>query len=316
MAEPSGNNPSYPASRVLLGTPRGQDGRIREVERITTKLEIHTHRYGCSPRSSNFLTDRPQSVRVGNCISSTLTLSTGAPQGCVPRALLYSLYTYNCVTTSSSTNIVKFADNTAIMGVILGNNERAYQDEIKHMENWCQENNLLLNVSKTKELIVDCSNKQERHYQPLKINGTMVLQNFYTCTIESILTGNITVWFGNSTNQDRQALQGVVHSAARITHTELPDLQTIYYVLVPDGDDANFGQDLLNDNKVSKRMSQSHQYMNSGWVPAFLTLAMSLSTEHLVVLGTPELLYQSIYHTAFNKCWKIFLYPTTRVLID
>ncbi|KAK1786538.1 hypothetical protein P4O66_002988 [Electrophorus voltai] len=56
-----------------------------------------------------------------------------------------------------------------------------------------------------------------------------VLRNFYTCTIESILTGNITVWFGNSTKQDRQALQRVVRSAERITHTELPDLQTIYY---------------------------------------------------------------------------------------
>ncbi|KAK1792052.1 hypothetical protein P4O66_001830 [Electrophorus voltai] len=47
--------------------------------------------------------------------------------------------------------------------------------------------------------------------------------------MESILTGNITVWFGNSTKQDRQALQRVVRSAERITHTELPDLQTIYY---------------------------------------------------------------------------------------
>ncbi|KAK1794896.1 hypothetical protein P4O66_009902 [Electrophorus voltai] len=41
--------------------------------------------------------------------------------------------------------------------------------------------------------------------------------------------GNITVWFGNSTKQDRQALQRVVRSAERITYTELPDLQTIYY---------------------------------------------------------------------------------------
>ncbi|KAK1783931.1 hypothetical protein P4O66_004747, partial [Electrophorus voltai] len=41
--------------------------------------------------------------------------------------------------------------------------------------------------------------------------------------------GNITVWFGNSTKQDRQALQRVVHSAEHITHTELPDLQRIYY---------------------------------------------------------------------------------------
>ncbi|KAK1795750.1 hypothetical protein P4O66_001229 [Electrophorus voltai] len=56
-----------------------------------------------------------------------------------------------------------------------------------------------------------------------------VLQNFYTCTIQSILMGNITVWFGNCIKQDRQALQRVVRSAERITHMELPELQTIYY---------------------------------------------------------------------------------------
>ncbi|KAK1805683.1 hypothetical protein P4O66_019240, partial [Electrophorus voltai] len=188
------------------------------------------------------------------------------------------LTTHDCAATSSSTIIVKFADDTIVMGLILDNDERAYLEEIKHLENWCQENNFLLNISKTKELIVDCSKKQKRHCQPVRINGTTVervdsfrylgvhisqdlswsrhtnslakkarqrlyllrclrdfklpskvLRNFYTCTIESIHMGNITVWFGNSTKQDRQALQRVVHSAERITHTELPDLQSIYY---------------------------------------------------------------------------------------
>ncbi|KAK1786155.1 hypothetical protein P4O66_017870, partial [Electrophorus voltai] len=210
---------------------------------------------------SNFLTDRPQSVGVGDCVSSTLTLSTGAPQRCVLSPLLYSLYTYDCTDTCSSTIIVKFAEDTVVMCLISDNDERAYLEEIKHLENWCQENNLLLNISKTKELIVDCSKKQERHYQPVSISGTTVerldsfrylgvhisqdlvhlrclrdfrlpskvLQNFYTCTIKCILTGNITVWFGNSTKQDRQALQMVARSAEHITHMELPDLQTIYY---------------------------------------------------------------------------------------
>ncbi|KAK1803187.1 hypothetical protein P4O66_021707 [Electrophorus voltai] len=212
---------------------------------LTTKLgDLGLHTSLCD-WISNFLTDRPQSVQVGNCASSTLTLNTGAPQGCVLSPLLYSLYTYNCTATSSSNIIVKFADDTVVMGLIWDNDERAYLEEIKHLENWCQENNLLLNVSKTKELIVDCSKKQERHYQLVRISGTTVervdsfrylgvhilqdlswsrhtnslakkarqclyhlrrlrdfrlpskvLRNFYTCTIESILTGNITVWFG------------------------------------------------------------------------------------------------------------------------
>ncbi|KAK3540808.1 hypothetical protein QTP86_001969 [Hemibagrus guttatus] len=51
---------------------------------------------------------------------------------------------------------------------------------------------------------------------------------FYTRTIESILTGSITAWFGNSTKQDRQALQRVVRSAERTIRSELPDLETIY----------------------------------------------------------------------------------------
>ena len=39
-----------------------------------------------------------------------------------------------------------------------------------------------------------------------------VLQSFYTCTIESVLTGSITAWHGNTTMQDRKALQRVVRS--------------------------------------------------------------------------------------------------------
>ncbi|KAI5108316.1 gastrula zinc finger protein XlCGF28.1-like [Silurus meridionalis] len=54
------------------------------------------------------------------------------------------------------------------------NDEKAYLQEVKNLERWCQENNLLLNVSKTKEFIVDFSTKQERSYQPLNINRTPV----------------------------------------------------------------------------------------------------------------------------------------------
>ncbi len=55
-----------------------------------------------------------------------------------------------------------------------------------------------------------------------------ILRSFYTCTVESILTGYITAWFGNSTAGNHKALQRVVRTARHIVGGELPSLQDIY----------------------------------------------------------------------------------------
>ncbi|KAK3554577.1 hypothetical protein QTP70_025533 [Hemibagrus guttatus] len=51
----------------------------------------------------NFLTDRLQSVRVGNRTSGIRTVSTGTPQGFVLSPLLYTLFTYDCVASQKPT---------------------------------------------------------------------------------------------------------------------------------------------------------------------------------------------------------------------
>jgi hypothetical protein len=61
-----------------------------------------------------------------------------------------------------------------------------------------------------------------------------ILRNFYSCTIESILTGCITIWYSNYTAPDRMALQRVVQTAQRITGGELPAIQEIHVVLQPE----------------------------------------------------------------------------------
>jgi hypothetical protein len=52
--------------------------------------------------------------------------------------------------------------------------------------------------------------------------------NFYRCTIEHIMSGCITVWYGNCTAHNRGALQRVGWSAQRITGGKLPALQDTY----------------------------------------------------------------------------------------
>ncbi|KAI3354723.1 hypothetical protein L3Q82_004506 [Scortum barcoo] len=126
----------------------------------------------------NFLTGRPQAVRMGSTTSSTLTLNTGAPQGCVLSPLLYSLFTHDCMATHSSNTIVKFADNTTVIGLITRlDDETAYRErsEVRALTSWCQDNNLHLNASaNTKELIVDFRRRQREEHAPLSINGTTV----------------------------------------------------------------------------------------------------------------------------------------------
>ncbi|KAK6310148.1 hypothetical protein J4Q44_G00200290 [Coregonus suidteri] len=58
--------------------------------------------------------------------------------------------------------------------------------------------------------------------------GPQILKRFYSCTIESILTGCITAWYGNCLASDRKALQRVVRTAQYITGAKLPAIQDLY----------------------------------------------------------------------------------------
>ncbi|KAI4898937.1 hypothetical protein NFI96_007064 [Prochilodus magdalenae] len=121
----------------------------------------------------NFLTDRPQSVRIGSRTSSTRTVSTGTPQGCVLSPLLYTLFTYDCVASQSNTSIIKFADDTTVIGLITGGDETAYRREVAELVDWCDYNNLSLNTDKTKEMIVDPRRRWQDLHTPL-LHGSCI----------------------------------------------------------------------------------------------------------------------------------------------
>ena len=216
----------------------------------------------------DFLTGRPQVVRVGNNISATLILNTEAPQGCV--------FTHDCTARHNSNTIIKFTDDTTVVGLITDNDETAYMEEVRDLAVWCQDNNLSLNVIKTKEMIVDYRKRKTEH-APILIDGAEVEQvesfkflgvhitnkltwskhtktvakraqqklfplrrlkrfgmgpqifkRFYSYILESILTGRITAWYGNCAASDRKALERVVCMAQYITGAKLPAIQDLY----------------------------------------------------------------------------------------
>ena len=121
----------------------------------------------------DFLTERPESVQVGQNTSSVITLGTGSPQGCVLRPLLFTLMTQDCVPRATTSHIVKFAEDTTVVGLIWDDYDLAYKEEVEQLVGWCSINNLILNVDKTKYIIFDCRKKQPSH-TPLLINKTAV----------------------------------------------------------------------------------------------------------------------------------------------
>ena len=78
-----------------------------------------------------------------------LTFNTSSPQGCVLSPHLYSLFTQDCVAAHDSNTIIKFADDTTVVGLITNNEKTAYREDVSDLAMWFQDNNLSLNVSKT-----------------------------------------------------------------------------------------------------------------------------------------------------------------------
>ena len=125
---------------------------------------------------NDFLLGRPQAVRMGGTQSSTKVISTGAPQGCVLSPALFSLYTSQCTSGNGKCNIIKYADDTVITGFLSSNETHDYVDTVRVFTEWCDDHNLQLNVSKTKELVFDFRKKPEAGHEPLFLHGKEVEQ--------------------------------------------------------------------------------------------------------------------------------------------
>jgi hypothetical protein len=89
--------------------------------------------------------------------------------------LLCSLFTHDSTARHDSNTIIKFADDTTVVGLITDNDETAYREEVRDLAVWCQDNKLSLNVIKTKEMIVDYK-KRRTEYSPILIDGAVVEQ--------------------------------------------------------------------------------------------------------------------------------------------
>lgn len=120
--------------------------------------------------TTDYLTDRPQYVRLRNCVSDVVFCSTGAPQGTVLSPFLFTLYTSDFKHNTPHCHIQKFSDDTAIVGCVSEGNDLEYREVIRDFVSWCELNQLQLNTSKTKEMMIDFR-RTSSQFTPVNIQG-------------------------------------------------------------------------------------------------------------------------------------------------
>ena len=102
----------------------------------------------------NYLSERSLFVRLHQGIRSDFMFSnTGTPQRTVLAPILFTVYTSDCRSMTEKCLLIKFADDTAMAGLIGKDDESEFQSLVN---NFVDERNYLeLNASKAKETIAD-----------------------------------------------------------------------------------------------------------------------------------------------------------------
>ncbi|KAI4894740.1 hypothetical protein NFI96_006104 [Prochilodus magdalenae] len=128
--------------------------------------------------SSAFNTIRPALLGdklnvMQHCVSDRVVSNTGAPQGTVLSPFLFTLYTTDFNYCTETCHLQKFSDDSAVVGCISRGDEDEYRATVNDFVAWCKLNHLQLNVTKTKELVVDLR-RDKAQVTPISIKGVSV----------------------------------------------------------------------------------------------------------------------------------------------
>ena len=156
--------------------------------------------------AARLLTERPQSVQVGQNTSSVITLSTGSPQGSILSPLLFTLMTHNCILRASTSRW-----------------SAAQQHEVPGGAHHRQPHLVCVHWGIGQEGTAMSALPAKDESPPVP----SILTTFYRSTIESTLTSCISMWCGSCKASDWRNVRRVMRTVEKISGTSLPSIQDI-----------------------------------------------------------------------------------------
>ena len=114
---------------------------------------------------------------------------------------------------------------------------------------------------------------------------------FYSCTIESILTGCITTWYGNCSASDHKVLQRVVRTAQYIIGAKISAIQDLYnrhcqrkaHKIVKD---SSHPSHRLVFSAIARQAVPERKFFLNSFYPQAIRLLNNLSNGHRTITLT------------------------------
>ncbi|KAF7686244.1 hypothetical protein HF521_015606 [Silurus meridionalis] len=175
----------------------------------------------------------------------------------------------------SSNHIIKFADDTTVVGLISKNDESAYREDLQRLTAWCGANNLSLNVDKMKEMVVDFRRAQSDQ-SPLIIDGSSVEIVKSTKFLGVHLADNLT-WSLNISSITKKAQQRLYFlRMQRKTHLP-PPILTMFYrgtieSILSSCITAWFGNCTVSDRKTLQRIVRTAEKIIGVSLPSIMDI--------------------------------------------
>ena len=149
---------------------------------LTSKLSHYDVRCTSLNWFNSYLCNRTQYASYKGTKSECSVVAHGVPQGSVLRPLLFILYTNDLPHSIEHSKTILFADDTTIYAT--GNNSadpfEKVNEDLSHLTDWFRANQLSVNVSKTKYMLISNKNNTTKSTATLKIDDENLDQVTHT----------------------------------------------------------------------------------------------------------------------------------------
>ena len=131
---------------------------------LLSKLECYNFHHSAIEWISSYLSDITQQVTIGNKSSEQKPIPRGVPQGSVLGPLLFLIFINDLPMSTCESNIDLFADDSTLhnSGPSVQCVESNLRSDLKEVQDWCENNDMYINVDKTKTMLLTTSQRSTR----------------------------------------------------------------------------------------------------------------------------------------------------------